>query len=199
VIDNDDPTPAFNALVAAVENTNSELMTKHPGISSGSLEYTFTCTIGKYLPANQADCQGCVGDLIPNAAKTDCEPCGVREVPDPATSGSTCTCAKNSYDSTNSQIRCYVMGEQYEETIESTEPRCMPCDDSAEPLDCVDCQQGIVRMRPGYSLSETQLGQGRPFELLEGQRAVYPCFENGTCTGDPLTPCDPATGSAGPL
>ena len=32
---------------------------------------------------NQADCQGCVGDSVPNADKTDCEPCGVREVPDP--------------------------------------------------------------------------------------------------------------------
>jgi hypothetical protein len=199
VIDNDDPGAAFTALVAAVEDPNSALMQKHPGITGDSLSYTFTCTLGQYLPANSAACQGCAGDSIPNVAKNNCDPCGVREVPDPATSGSTCTCAKNAYDSTRSQIRCYVMGEPYEATVGDPATRCLPCDDAAAPLDCVDCQQGVVRMREGYSLSETQLGQGVDFASIVDQRAVYPCFENGTCTGDPLTPCDPATGSAGPL
>jgi hypothetical protein len=199
VIDNADPGAAFTALVAAVEDPNSALMQKHPGITGDSLSYTFTCTLGQYLPANSAACQGCAGDSIPNAAKTACDPCGVREVPDPATGGSTCTCAKNAYDSTRSQIRCYVMGEPYEATVGDPATRCLPCDDAAAPLDCVDCQQGVVRMREGYSLSETQLGQGVDFASIVDQRAVYPCFENGTCTGDPLTPCEPATGSAGPL
>jgi hypothetical protein len=174
-------------------------MIKHAGIISGPLEYTFMCALGTYLPANQADCQGCVGDSIPNAAKTACEPCGVREVPDPDTRGSTCTCAANAYDAASSQIRCYAMGQHYEETIGPPATRCMPCDDAAAPLGCVDCKQGVVRMREGYSLSETQLRQGKPFESVVGQRAVYPCFENGTCTGDPLAPCAPETGSTGPL
>jgi hypothetical protein len=203
VIDNDDPAAAFTFLVAAVKNPDSGLMQKHPGIFSDSLGYTFTCTLGQYLPANSAVCQSCVAsglaNSIPNAAKDACEPCGVRETPDPATSGSTCTCAKDAYDATKSQIRCYVMGEPYEATIGDPATRCMPCDDTAAPLDCVECQMGVVRMREGYSLSETQLAQGVDFASIVDQRAVYPCFENGTCTGDPLTPCDPATGSAGPL
>jgi hypothetical protein len=152
VIDNADPGETITDLVAAVEDPNSALMQKHPGITGDSLSYTFTCTLGQYLPANSAACQGCAGDSIPNAAKTACDPCGVREVPDPATGGSTCTCAKNAYDSTRSQIRCYVMGEPYEATVGDPATRCMPCDDAAAPLDCVDCQQGVVRMREGYSL-----------------------------------------------
>ena len=53
VIDIVDPTTAFNTFVTAVENPSSALMTKHAGISSSSMSYTFTCTLGKYLPLNQ--------------------------------------------------------------------------------------------------------------------------------------------------
>eukprot|EP01051_Picozoa_sp_SAG22_P007043 SAG22_NODE_482_length_9931_cov_9.247254_6_plen_405_part_00 len=116
----------------------------------------------------------------------------------PTDIGDACRCAEGYYNTTRSLIKCYEVGQRYidRSSLPSVTDICMPCDDN----ECITCFGGLPRIRAGYSVSQRMLDQDQDFVdagKSTGQRAVYACPLQDTCTGNLSKPCQ--EGSDGPL
>jgi len=156
-----------------------------------------------YFVSENGTCHGCEPGKMPNALKTECIDCengkftadGTVCLACPASQGSNevrdgCTCDQKHYNASLGDIACYKDGANYQNgdfaatfvppTILAEQ--CLSC----EALTCVECSYdpegdrvSSVKMKQGYSLSETKISQGVPFEDIVGHRGVYPCQLDG--------------------
>jgi hypothetical protein len=134
-----------------------------------------TCTPGKTPREDLTGCDNCENGFF-SVDGRECLACPEGQASNYARDG--CTCANNYYNTTQGQIQCYTAGGQFE-PLPAPQGVCAICGDA---LPCVECSYNsdtdrvsYVKMRRGFGLSMTKLDQGRPFEQIVGQRAVYPC------------------------
>jgi predicted outer membrane repeat protein len=174
-------------------------------IDPASMAFKFTCPVGMHRPSGDKDCRVCSGNRIPSEDIMSCIPCPSRQSPDPRTTGTTCTCAANYYNSTHSSIKCYDTSQYYSPLERDHSEDCMPCGG----MTCVDCSKGYVTdVLPGYSMSTSALEAARAngFNSVADQRAIYPCplcelgdMDDCPCEGLPIDPVsdflDPTTGT----
>ena len=191
-----------NALAALAElkqqlaDPESALMQAAPIAPDQTLEVVYVCPVGMTRAAGDSLCQKCPSPQFTPDRQT-CRECPVGRTP--TSVGDACQCASGYYNVTSGFAKCYAEGQDFELVPQSeagTTDDCQTC----ALMSCITCDEGKASVAPGYAVLESVALSADRFDSLPGQRAVFPCPMQESCTAaseDGFTDC--LEGYAGPL
>jgi hypothetical protein len=154
------------------------------------------CPEGKIRAGANVLCQECpYPDFTPDAIQ--CQQCPAGQAP--TDKGDDCRCADGWYNSSTGYVTCHDESSSVDELLDvpaflfaaqQTEvgdlgpygTQCSRC----PPGDCVTCDDGIVRVAPGYALNSRQAAKESPLDATLGMRHVFKCVGNHSETVKPV-------------
>ena len=162
------------------------------GMQTDTFEVGARCPAGKTRTGDDTTCYKCPFPKF----TTDRETCiACPEGQEPSDKGDECRCGDGFYNSTTGNVNCYTLYETYvpawdfadkSKQFDSTPgDQCTPCPEGGGADSCVSCVGGVVRMKSGYGLGDSDQRQSSlPIDVIAGPRPVFECLIKSQCFGD---------------
>jgi len=184
--------PLAQVAIDTLSANSDEALSGIPGAGISTTESMTVCTKGKVRAGANILCQACpFPDFTVDSEL--CQRCPEGQAP--TDRGDDCRCSDGWYNSSRGYVTCHDEGSSVDEyydvpaalfarqgtVIDEDDDtygnQCSKC-----PGDCASCQDGIIRVAPGYALNPRQAAEQKPLDVLNGMRHVFKCVGNHSGT-----------------
>jgi hypothetical protein len=188
--------PLAQLKIGALLENIDVAMADVPGVEIDQMGSENKCPEGKIRAGANVLCQECpYPGFTPDAIQ--CQQCPEGQVP--TDKGDDCRCADGWYNSSTGYVTCHDESVSVDELLDvpaflfaaqqtavGVDPGPYGTQCSRCPGDCVTCDDGIIRVIPGYALNSRQAAKESPLDATPGMRHVFKCVGNHSETVNPI-------------